>query len=172
MDLDLRLFCQLLLSQLLLLLLAYRGIFLPEKIIIRTVEMRRISKPKENVTIMFTVCKAEITAVYFLWGFDRFMDCIVFAQLSSLSVFLPGSQLGKYMLLATCWGPDGQISGATIADGCDILSRVLAIGLSPSWKQTDQNRARGECVCSSLGWPHTHTHTHTCVGGRKACAHT
>lgn len=81
-----------------------------EKIIIRTVEMRRgLSKPKQNVTIMFTVCKAEFTAVtpsgsYSRSSFEVLTDlcCIVFVQLPSLSAFLPGSQLGEYTLLATC----------------------------------------------------------------------
>lgn len=46
------------------------------------------------------------------------------------------------MLLATCWSSDGRISGVIIADGCDVLSRVLAIGfvsfLEAGWPEHSQ----------------------------------
>lgn len=66
------------------------------------------------------------------------------------------------MLLATCGGPVGQISGVIIADGCDVLSRVLAVGLSHSWKQADQNGARSADL----------THIYTCMLRKGACMHT
>lgn len=76
------------------------------------------------------------------------------------------------MLSATCTSPDAQFAGVIIANGCDVLSWVLVIGLISFLESGCQEQeGEGVCVCSLDTKPGVLT-SQTDVGKGKACRET